>query len=144
MLCRGTKTTRDIQAAPRTAGGVTQVTSQSVRQRHMLDMQGCQGLQLRRSSCAPQYRSHTAASNRAAHAALELPPHRKGKVQLGRRFQGPWPASPDRVGWASNCQPATRTHQIQVRVCRGAFPAPFLACVVPSLLEAHKLLSTNF
>lgn len=89
----------------------------------------------------PHLGTGAAAANRAVHAAL-LPwssPH-TGRSSWGP-VSGPWPASPDRVGWASQL-PAC-THQFRC-ACRGAFPAPFPANgQVPSLLEARKFLSTN-
>lgn len=142
----GTKTFGDSKKrGSQDAGGVTQVTSQSVRQRRM---QGCQGLQLCRCSCAgaPVHRFHTwppgaagaAASNRAVHAALlrwsspPSPPHRKGPA--GGRFQEPGP--PARIVF--NCQPA-RTHlgfQRGVCVCvPGSFPR-----TVPCLEEGAKFI----
>lgn len=122
---------RDSKAAPRMAGGVTQVTSQSVIQTHM---QGCQGLQLCTCSCAPVLVPHlgagAAASNRAVHAAL-LPwssPHSWGAGfralarQPGIVLDGPL-----------NCQPACT---LQILVCvPGSFPR-----TVPCLRVSAKFI----
>lgn len=135
-----TKTTRDRNAAPRMAGGVTQVTGQSVRQTDT-------HARVPRPPAVHRFWFHTWALGRQLRIVLYMQPCCPGapptqEDPAGGPVSGPWPASPDRVGWASQL-PAC-THQIQVCV-PGSFPR-----TVPCLragakfIRGSQVLNTNF
>lgn len=142
----GTKATSDTHAAPSTAGGVTQVTSQSVWQRHMQERQGLPPAHLqirtRFHTWAPGGRSFESCCTCSPGAP---PPTQEGPA--GGPVSGPWPASPDRIAeWASTASEPARTHQLSVYQKVGYVPGSFPRTVpcpeaVPSLLEATKLLA---
>lgn len=141
MLCRGQRLPETATQVLGRACGVTQVTGQSPRQRHM---QGCQGLQLAHLQLRTTISVPHLGTGAAGDGSFEscwtcspgAPPH-TGKVQLGAGFRAQGP--PARIvfdGTMGLPQLPARNLQAPTQVCvAGSFPR-----TVPCLSRGAKFI----